>query len=338
MNLIGSLAGAMLIIALAMASPADAQIITLQIESPIPPEQPTSLSMAIFSEEVTRLSKGTIEVKLLPGSGRSIKETIDAVHVGELFGTWMSISNFSRLVPESTVVGLPFVFENHVEARRAIVDGPAGALIAAKLEAKGFIVLTWMDGGAFNVLNAKRPLKTLDDFKGLKIRVMPNAVHLATFQALGVHTLAMDLKDVDAALRQGDVDGAEQEYAIMYASRYFESQKYLSDTAHFLDFYILFANKKAIANLSPSQQTAIRQAAATMSLRERKMSAEAQATALARLQEAGMQFDPLSPETRMALRRATSGVIEGVSKGIGADVVNKVLTESRVHVLEMGHH
>jgi TRAP-type C4-dicarboxylate transport system substrate-binding protein len=234
MRRIGSLGGAVLAAAvLAVAAPAAAQVVTLRVESPIPAAQSTSLSMQIFKDEVVRLSEGSLEVDLLPGSPRgSLKELIDAVHVGSVFATWMSIGNFSRLVPETAVVGMPFVFENHDEARRAIVAGPAGALIAKKFEAKGFTGLTWMDGGAFNVTNAKRPLKTLDDFKGLTIRVMQNAVHMATFQALGARTVGMDLKDVDAALRQGDVDGAEQEYSIMFANKYFESQKYLSDTAH----------------------------------------------------------------------------------------------------------
>jgi TRAP-type transport system periplasmic protein len=289
MKLIGSFTGAVLAVVLAITL-AGAQAVTLQIESPIPATQPTSVSMAIFRDEVKRLSGGSVEVALLPGSGRGMKETMDAVYVGNLFGTWMSISNFSRLVPESTVVGLPFIFENHDEARHAIVAGPVGLLIAEKLQAKGFTVLTWMNGGAFNVLNSKRPLRTLGDFKDLRIRVMPNAVHLATFQALGAHTVAMDLKDVETALRQGDVDGAEQEYAIMYASKYFESQKYLSNTAHFLDFYVLIANKKALEKLSPLQQSNIREAAAITASRQRKISADAQAAALAQLQDAGMQF------------------------------------------------
>jgi TRAP-type C4-dicarboxylate transport system substrate-binding protein len=130
MRRIGSLGGAVLAAAvLAVAAPAAAQVATLRVESPIPAAQSTSLSMQIFKDEVVRLSEGTLEVDLLLGSPRgSLKELIDAVHVGSVFATWMSIGNFSRLVPETAVVGMPFVFENHDEARRAIVAGPAGAL------------------------------------------------------------------------------------------------------------------------------------------------------------------------------------------------------------------
>jgi TRAP-type transport system periplasmic protein len=333
-KLIGRFAGAIfaVIIAIvtAIVAPVKAQVVTLRFESAIPAEQPTSVSMQIFKDEVARLSGRSIEVEVVANSPRGLhKELIDAVHVGSIFGTWMSVSNFSRLIPESAVVGIPFIFENHDEARRATVASPVGSLITKKFDAKGFTVLTWLDGGAFNVSNSKRPLRTLDDFKDLTIRVMPHAVHMATFQALGAHTVAMDLKDVEPALRQHDVDGAEQEYAIMYASKYFESQRYLSDTAHFLDFYVLIANKTAFASLNPKQQNAIREAAAIMSTRQRQISTDAQAAALARLQDAGMQLDRLSAETRAALRRATAGVVDDMRKGLGADVVNKVLSAKR---------
>jgi TRAP-type transport system periplasmic protein len=331
MKLIGSFAGAVLTAIVAIAAPGEAQVVTLHVESPIPAAQPASLSMQIFKDEAARLSEGAIEVEIIPDSPRSsAKEVINAVRTGSIFATWMSVSNFSRLVPETAVVGVPFIFENHDEARHAIVAGPVGSLIAARFEAKGFTVLTWMDGGASNVSNAKRPLKTLDDFKGLTIGVMPNAIHLATFRALGAHTVTMDIKDISTALRQGDVDGVEQEYAIMYASKYFESQKYLSDTAHFLDFYVLIANTRAFARLDPVHQWAIREAAEITSRRHRTISAEAQAAALARLQDAGVRFDPLTADTRAALRRATAGVVDDVRRWVGVDVVNKVLAANRL--------
>jgi tripartite ATP-independent transporter DctP family solute receptor len=326
MKLIGCFAGAILTAVVAIAAPASAQEVTLRVESPLPAMQPASLSMEIFKDEVVRLSSGAIDVEVIPDSPRgSVREVIDAVRGGEVFATWMSVSSFSRLVPETAAVGVPFIFENHDEARRVIAAGPIGGLIASKFEAKGFTVLAWLDGGAFNIANAKRPLKTLDDFKDLKIGVKPNAIHQATLEALGARTVAMDPKDIDAALRRHDVDGMEQEYSVMYAGRYFESQKYVADTVHFLDFYVLIANKRAFAKLDPMQQSVVRQAAGITSLRQHTISAEAQATALARLQDAGMQFDPLPAETRAVLRRATAGVVDDVKKWIGADVVNMVL-------------
>src|SRR5258708_15316038 len=181
----------------------------------------------------------------------------------------------------------------------------------------------------FNFTNSKRPIKTLDDFKGLRIRVLPNATHLATFQAIGARPVAMDLKEVGAALGQGEVDGEEQDYDLTYSNKYYESQKYLSDTRHILEFRVLVASKKAFGSLDPVQQKAVREAAAIAAVQQRKMVTEVETAALARLQEVGMQFDPLPRETRVALRRATASVVDDVKKWVGADVVNKVLAANK---------
>jgi tripartite ATP-independent transporter DctP family solute receptor len=292
--------------------------------------------MEVFKAEVARRSGGSIEVEVSAGVPGSLKEMIDAVHVGSVFATWTGIGNFSRLVPEIAAVSLPFVFENYDEARRAVVGRPVASLIATKLNAKGFYVLAWMDLGVLHVSNSKRPLKTLDDFKGLSIRVLPNAAHLATFQALGAHPVAMDLKDVGPAMQQGDVDGEEQDYSTTYNNKYYESQKYLSNTAHFLDFHVLVANKKAFASLDPMQQKAVREAAAIAAVQQHKMATEDEVTALARLQEKGVQFDPLPAETRAALRRATATVIDDVTKWVGADIVKSVLAANRLSVSDKG--
>jgi TRAP-type C4-dicarboxylate transport system substrate-binding protein len=324
MKLIRFFAGAALATAvLAIPPPAAAQVTTLRIESILPATHATSRAMEIFKAELERRSGDSIEVEVLAGSQRGLKELIDAVYVGGVFATWTGIGNFSRVVPEIEAVSLPFISENYDQARRTIA--PVMPLITTKLDAKGFTVLAWTEQGPMQVSNSKRPLKTLEDFKGLNIRVLPNATHLATFQALGARPVAMDLKDVDAALRHGDIDGQEQDYATIYANRNFESQKYLSDTRQFLDFHVLAANKSAFASLNPMQQKAVREAATIAAVQQRKLSTAVEATALARLQELGMQFDPLSRETRAALRRATASVIDDVKKGVGADVVNKVL-------------
>jgi TRAP-type transport system periplasmic protein len=314
MKFIGSFASAILAIGIsALALAAKAQDVVLRIESNLPASQATGRAMEILKTEAARLSGGDVEVKVEAGSHRSLKELMDAIHVGGVFATWMSVGNFSKLVPEIAAVSLPFVFDNYDEARR-VVDGPVGSLIATKLEAKGFVLLAWMDLGALHVSNSKRPLKTIDDFKGLILRVLINATHRATLQAIGARPVEMDLKEVGRAMAQGDVDGEEQDYSTTYANRYYESQRYLSDTGHFLDFHVLVANKRALASLNPTQQKAVREAAAIAAAAQRKMLVEDQATALQHLQERGVQFDPLSQETRAALRRATAGVVDDVKK------------------------
>jgi tripartite ATP-independent transporter DctP family solute receptor len=300
----------------------------LRIESTLPAAHASSQAMEIFKDEVARLSDGEIEIEVVSGSRLGFKELIDGVHVGRIFATWGSSGNLSRLVPEIAAVSLPFAFDNYDQAMRAAA-GPAGTLIKAKLEAKGFIVLAWMELGALQVTNSKRPIKTLDDFKGLSLRVLPNTTHVAVFQALGARAVAMDLPDVGPALRHGDIDGQEMDYNTTFANRYYENQKYLSNTDHFLDFHLFVADKRTFASLDSAGQKALRQAATIAAARQRVISTESEATALGRLQDAGMQFDPVSPEFRRSMRRASAGVIDDVRKWVGADLVKEALAARR---------
>jgi tripartite ATP-independent transporter DctP family solute receptor len=230
----------------------------------------------------------------------------------------------SRLVPETEALSLPFVFRDADHARHA-GDGAAGKLIETRLVAKGFIPLGWMALGARHVTNARGPLKTLDDFKGLKIRVQPSETHMATFRALGASPVAMDFKDVYNALQQGDIDAEENPYEVIYGYKLYEVQKYLSDTGHFFDLIVFVASKKAFAGLLPEQQMAIRDAARTATAQEWKIAATVDETAFAGLNESGMQFDPIPAATRVAFKKAMFPVIDGARKRLGAELVDQVI-------------
>jgi tripartite ATP-independent transporter DctP family solute receptor len=310
-----------------VASLAHAQPVTLRISSTLGADHTSSKAMQIFKAELAQRSNSAIDVDLsfnmqLGGA----KELIDNVRAGSMFATWVGVAYVSRLVPEVEAVSLPFVFRDADHAMRAI-DGAVGKLIEAKLRAKGFTALAWMDLGARQVTNSKRPLKSLDDFKDLKLRVQPNETHLAVFRALGAKPVAMDIKDVYAALQQEDIDGQENPYSITDLNKYFESQKYLSNSGHVLDFIILVANNKIFTGLPPEQQKAIRAAARVAAIQQRKMAAAAEVAALADLKAKGMQFDPLPPETRVALRTATASVIDSMRKRVGAELVDQVVAQ-----------
>lgn len=313
---------------LVFASAAQAQPVSLRIFGAFGAEHTGSQAINIFKTEVARRSQGSIDVEVVADVTKGAKDLIDSVRADSIFATWATIPFISRLVPDVEALSLPFIFKDYNELMRA-VDGPVGRLIEARLAAKGFTVLGWMWLGSRNVTNAKRPLKTPDDFKDLKIRVQPSETHLATFRALGANPVAMDIKDVYRALQQGDIDGQENPYSVIHANKFFETQKYLSDSGHVLDLIVFIASKKALMNLNPEQQKAIRDSARFAVAQQHKMAAEAEAAALSALKDKGMQFDPLPSATRVAMRKATSVVIDGVRARLGAELVDKVVAEAR---------
>jgi TRAP-type C4-dicarboxylate transport system substrate-binding protein len=148
---------------------------------------------------------------------------------------------------------------------------------------------------------------------------------MATFRALGANPVAMDIKDVYTALQQGDIDAEENPYEPMYGVKFYEVQKYLSDTGHVFDLMLFIASKKTFMSLPPEQQKAVRDAARIAIVQQWKMAAAVDEEAFAALKAKGMQFDPIPATTRVALKQAISGVIDGARKRLGAELVDQVI-------------
>jgi TRAP-type transport system periplasmic protein len=320
-----ALAGAVL----AFAEAAQAQTTTLLLRSAFDAQHTSSKAIEVFKAEAEHRSGGSIQVELNTAKGVvSTKAVLDDVRTQNVFGTWILTSHMAHLIPEMGALGLPYLFDNYDQVARAL-KGPVGAAIEARLAAKGFTLLGFMVYGAQNVMNAKRPLRTLDDFRGLKLRALPDETHLTTFRALGATAVGLDFKDLEFALRQGDVDGSENSYSVIYNFELYKYAKYLSDTAHVLDLIAFVVNRKAFMSLQPEQQKALRDAAAIALPPQWKMVESGEAEALAKLKEMGMQFDPLPPETRVALRRATAVVVEDAKKRVGNELIASMLAASK---------
>jgi tripartite ATP-independent transporter DctP family solute receptor len=239
--------------------------------------------------------------------------------------TWVGAAYLSRIVTELEAVSLPFLFPSR-EVAFKVMDGNVGKLLDAKLAEKNFLSLGWMDLGSRNVTNNRRPIKSIEDFKGLKIRLQPNETHLATFRALGANAVAMDVKELYSALEQKVLDGQENPYAIIRAGRYNEVQKFLSNTGHFFDFIAIIANKKNFEALKPEYQKAIRGAMAAAVAHQRKLAIDADREALDELRKR-MQYDELPTAEIAKMRTAAAPVVEQVKKRAGAALVDQVVAE-----------
>ena len=318
------------LLALGAALPAAAQQ-KLQIAGNFATEHPSSVAVEqVFKREVARLSNNQLQVDVFPAMQLGgAKENVDAVRSGTLALTWVGAAFLSRIAPEVEAVSLPFVFPNR-EAAFRVIDGPVGQAIDKKLQDKGFISLGWMELGMRHVTNSKTPIRTMADLKGLKVRLQPNETHLNTFRALGANPVAMDVKELYSALEQRVVDGQENPYTVISASRFSEVQKHLSNTGHFFDFIAVVASKRAFEQLKPEHQKAVREAMGATIQHQRKLAAEQEAAKFAEL-KAKMGYTEITPAAREEMRKASLPVIEDVKKRAGAELVNQVLAESAKH-------
>lgn len=313
-----------LILVMVGFAPAANSAVKLRIAGNFPVDHSSSQAMEMFKKRVAELTNAEVVVDTFPamqlgGAG----ENLDQVRSGALFGTWLGIAFLSRTVPELEAVSLPFLFSNREQAFR-VIDGEVGKLFDQKLTQKGFISLGYMELGTRHTTNSKRPLKTVNDFKGLKIRLQPNETHIATFRAIGTNPVTMDIKEVYQALQQGVLDGQENPYSVILSRNFNETQKFLSDSGHFFDFIIIAVNKQQYESLKPSYKNALNTAIAEAVKWQRQKAAQEDEVSRVELIKRGMQFDAISPAVRAELQRLTADVANRLKSRIGADVVDAV--------------
>ena len=138
------------------------------------------------------------------------KETIEQAQIGAIAFARVSVGALGPVVDDLNVFNMPFVFRNTAHMQQ-VIDGPIGQELLDKVtnSGKGLVGLCWMDAGARSFYNTKKPIKTVDDLKGLKIRVIGNPIFVDMTNALGGNGVAMGYDQVFSALQTGVIDGAE---------------------------------------------------------------------------------------------------------------------------------
>ena len=301
----------------------------LRIASNFPAQHTSSVAMEQLKAEVEAATRKQVSVDLFPAMQLGgAQENVDQTRSGAIFGTVIGAAFLSRTVPEISALSVPFLFTSREQAFR-VVDGKVGRLIGERLEAKGFHLHGFMELGSRNVTNSRQQIKALADFKGLKIRLQPDDIHLATFRALGANPVAMDIKEVYSALQQGVLDGQENPYAVIRDRNFNQVQKYLTGTGHFFDFIIVVSNKKRFDGLKPEARKALDQAMGKAVARQRGDAAKADLEALEELKKRGMQYEQASPQLVAEMRKATAGVLDQLKKKVDPKLVDDVMAAAR---------
>lgn len=291
-------------------------------------EHSSSLAMAKFEEELERLSDGAIDVNIFPAQQLGgAAENVQAVKLGAIELMWVGTAYLTRTVPELEIIGLPFQFPDR-ETAFAIVDGPVGAALDDKLADEGLTSMGYMELGFRQLTNNVRPIQTVEDIAGLKIRLQPNETHLATFRALGANPVAMDVKELYSALEQGVIDGQENPFAIINVAGYAEVQEHVSNTGHFFDFISVVGNKKWFDGLDADTQAMVAEAMDTAITYQREVAAQQDAEGLGMLIEKGMTYTEVSPELAAALRSDTADVATETKARLDADLVELLDAET----------
>jgi tripartite ATP-independent transporter DctP family solute receptor len=233
-------------------------------------------------------------------------------------------SALAGFVKELGVFDLPFLFANEQEAY-AVLDGPAGQYFNKKLEAVGLINLAYWENGFRNLTNSRRPIGKIEDFDGVKVRVMQNSIFLDTFKTLGANPTPMAFGEVFTSLETKTIDGQENPFSTIETAKFYEVQKYLSVTRHaYSPFFVLYS-KKLWDQLSAQEQAALREAALAGQTVQRDASRAQDEKSLAQLKARGMVISEFTPAEKARLVANLKRVYDKHVPVIGAEAVNVML-------------
>jgi TRAP-type transport system periplasmic protein len=288
----------------------------------------------MFAEQVEKLSGGKMKVRAVGAAalGSDVQQQ-QALIGGAQEMMVGSTATLVGIVKEMALWDTPFLFGSTAEAD-AVLDGPVGQKVIAKMPEKGLVGLTYWENGFRNLTNSKRPVTKLEDLDGIKLRVMQNNMYLESFKMLGANAQPMAFSELFGALETKTVDGQENPYNTILSSKFYEVQKYVSATSHVYSPWIVMVSKKYWDQLSKDEQKVLADAANASRVFERKDTREEAGRALTELQAKGMQFNQVSPGERARMRDRLTRVNALVATNVGMELWQE--TQAQLDKLRVG--
>ena len=258
---------------------------------------PTVEAVVQMGKKLEAATNGRLSIQMYPSMQLGgEKEMIEQAQVGALQIARISVGPMGPIVPELNVFNLPFMFRDNVHMEK-VIDGPIGDELMKKLTdhpTAGLIGLAWMNAGSRNVYNSKHPVNTVQDLKGLKIRMMGNPVFVDTMNSLGGNGIAMGFDQLINALQTGVVDGAENNEPSYATGQHYRHAKYYSMTGHLIIPEILVFSKRSWQTLSKEDQDLIAKLAKQAQQEQRGLWYEMEKKSLAQMKEAGAQVNEVA--------------------------------------------
>jgi tripartite ATP-independent transporter DctP family solute receptor len=290
---------------------------------------PRAAAMKQFAAAVSKATNGKVLIEVY---GNAVLGSEDKMLVATQSGVqdlYMGALAFmAGRKKELQIFDFPFIFGSDAEAAY-VLDGPVGRKMLDGLSDTNMHGLVWAGGAFRNLSNSKRPVASVADMKGLKVRVMPSPMALASFNAMGLNAVPMAFTEVYPALESKALDGYEHPFVDMYANKMFEVQKYLTVTNHVYTPVALVASSKWWSSLSPEQQSAVQKAAEDTRTFQRKAELADAADVVGQLKARGMSVTEMPVAELDKIRAAVQPVIDKNSDAIGSEFVQSFYGELR---------
>lgn len=313
--------------ALHSAHAADFKDRQIKVSHVVPKDHPFQVGLEKYAEIVAAKTDGKMKMRGYPdGQLGAELASITSAQAGVLEMALVSTAATASVVKEFGVFDLPMMFNDGREVDH-ILDGPIGQSQLDKLTDKGLIGLCYFETGFRHLTNSRRSVAKLEDFKGLKIRTIQSSVFIDVFNTLGANATPLAFTEVFNALESKAIDGQETPYSNIYGNKFYEVQKYLSNTAHIYGGAVIMVSKKFWDQLSGDEQKVLRESCAPARDYERKYSRDNDPKLLQELKNKGMIYTEVAPAERQRIRDALKPVYQKYAKNLGEDVVNQTMAE-----------
>lgn len=286
-------------------------------------------AMVAFKESVDK--GGKLSIKLFPeGVLGDQKALMEATKVGSVDIAVIASQVSQQLVPEHGIFGLPFVWLKHEDFLK-FLQGPIAAELGKKMEPHGLKVLVFADGGSLAVLNSKRPVRSPDDMKGLKLRVMQDPMQVDMIKAMGGIPVPMGTPEVYSAIQQGQIDGNATSVQLLWALKNYEVAKQLSVTNHGRAAGVVIMNLKKWNSLDADQKRALEEGAKTFFNVDAEYYTTSASTASPRVVTQMTNSGVVVSEPDIAaFRKATLPVVVAFKNRVKSPLVDQALKEAGV--------
>jgi tripartite ATP-independent transporter DctP family solute receptor len=297
-------------IVLAGAPAVAQQKLILKASDVHPAGYPTVVAVEDLGKKLEKATNGRVSVAMYPSMQLGgEKEAIEQAQVGAIAFARVSVGALGPVIDDLNVFNLPYVFRNTTHMQ-SVIDGPIGQDLLDKVtnSGKGLIGLCWMDAGARNFYNTKKPIKTMADLKGLKVRVMGNPMFVDMANSMGGNGVAMGYDQVFSALQTGVVDGAENNPPSFVFDNHYQVAKFYTIDEHLIVPEMLVFSKKIWDTMSRDEQAALMKFSKEAQQEERKLWAEYEKQAMDKAKAAGIQIIEVSDADKKAFQDAVKPV------------------------------
>lgn len=311
------------IVCILFAAPVQAEKMVLRVSITLDPSSHYYKGLEMLDKLLKERTNGDLGLEIYHSAQLgSERDAVEGVSLGTLEMTLSSTGPLGNFTKDFMIFDLPFIIQDREKAY-AWMDGPEGQRILSSLMSQNIVGLSIWENGFRHLTNSQRPVVNPEDAKGLKIRLMENPVHLATFRALGAYPTPMPFGELFTALQQKTVDGQENPLVIIETSKFYEVQNQLALSGHFYSPAILLINKTVWEEkLTDAQRKIFMEAAAEARDWERNYSREMDMKLAETLKSRGMN---VTEPDKKVWKDAVASVYKEFEGTLGKDAIQSLI-------------